>query len=428
MPESPDAPPSPPQPLVPDPGIFRNRDFALYWLARLAITLGVMAEAVTIGWQVYAVARGDHSVRESAFLVGMVGLVQFVPYFCLTLIAGQFADRFERKRIILICLAVEAVLDLGLTGLPAHGHSPLIAIFAIAAAFGAVRAFISPAFSAMTPMLVERSILPRAIAWSSLSWQTGAIIGPVLAGALVAIHPSVAYASAAALFCVSALCVLLIRTDTTPARQSGSALAMIREGLVYVWSNRIVFGAISLDLAAVLLGGATALLPVFARDVLHVGAGGFGILRAGPAIGAASVAFFLTQKPIHRRAGLWMLGGVGLFGIATLGFALSRYLWLSVVFLALLGAGDAISVYVRQTLVQIVTPDHMRGRVSAVSGVFIGASNELGEFETGVVARILGPIGAAVFGGVGSLIVVGAWAGLFPTLRKSDHLIPPDRR
>ena len=426
MPESPAVPP--PAPLVPDPGIFRNRDFALTWAARLAMTLGVMAEAVTIGWQVYAVSRVDHSVRESALAVGMVGLVQFVPYFCLTLLAGQIADRFERKRIIVICLAAQVVLDLALVALALNAHSPLIAIFAVAAGFGVVRAFASPAFSAMMPMLVERAVLPRAVAWSSLSWQTGSIIGPVIAGALVAIHPSVAYGAAALLYGAAALLVLMIRKDTTPQHNPSSAIAMIREGLVYVWQNRIVFGAISLDLAAVLLGGATALLPVFARDVLHVGASGFGILRAGPAIGAASVAFVLTQKPIHRRAGLWMLGGVALFGTATLGFALSRYLWLSVVFLALLGAGDAISVYVRQTLVQIVTPDHMRGRVSAVSGVFIGASNELGEFETGVVARFLGPVGAAIFGGVGSLIVVGAWAGLFPTLRKADHLIPPDRR
>ena len=426
MSESPAA--APPPPLVPDPGIFRNRDFALTWAARLAMTLGVMAEAVTIGWQVYAVSRVDHPVRESAFLVGMVGLVQFIPYFCLTLIAGQVADRFERKRIIMICLMSQVVLDLALVGLALHAHSPLIAIFGVAAGFGVVRAFASPAFSAMMPMLVERAVLPRAVAWSSLSWQTGSIIGPVIAGALVAIHPSVAYGAAALLYGVAAILVFMIRKNTTPQRQTGSAVAMIREGLVYVWSNRIVFGAISLDLAAVLLGGATALLPVFARDVLHVGASGFGILRAGPAIGAASVAIILTQKPIHRRAGLWMLGGVALFGIATLGFALSRYIWLSVIFLALLGAGDAISVYVRQTLVQIVTPDHMRGRVSAVSGVFIGASNELGEFETGVVARFIGPIGAAVFGGVGSLVVVGAWAKLFPTLRKADHLIPPDRR
>ncbi len=415
-------------PLVPDPRIFRNRDFALYWTSRFAMTLAAMAEAVTIGWQVYAVARVDHSVPHSAFLVGMVGLVQFVPYFALTLFAGQVADRYERKRIILICLAVQLLCDLALVALALQPHSPLIAVFAVAAAFGGVRAFSSPAFSAMTPMLVDRSVLPRAIAWSSLSWQTGSIIGPVIAGALVAIHPAAAYAAAAGLYAIAALAVALIRTNTTPERQSGSALAMIREGLAYVWTNRIVFGAISLDLAAVLLGGATALLPVFARDILHVGASGFGILRAGPAIGAAIVAVWLAQKPIHRRAGLWMLGGVALFGVATLGFALSRYLWLSVVMLALLGAGDMVSVYVRQSLVQIVTPDHMRGRVSAVSGVFIGASNELGEFETGIVARLLGPIGAAIFGGVGSLVVVGLWARLFPTLRKADHLIPPDRR
>ena len=279
----PDSPPDPsPPPLVPDPGIFRNRDFALYWVSRLALTLGVMTEAVTLGWQVYAVARLDHSVRESAFYVGMVGLAQFLPYFALTLFAGQIADRIERKRIILICLSVQVVLDIALTVLALNPHAPLTAIFVVAAAFGVVRAFASPAFSAMTPMLVERRQLPKAIAWSSLSWQTGAVMGPVIAGALVAIHPAVAYGTAGVLYAVAAITVSLIRKDTTPAPTSAKALAMIREGLVYVWTNRIVFGAMSLDLAAVLLGGATALLPVFARDVLHVGASGFGLLRAVP--------------------------------------------------------------------------------------------------------------------------------------------------
>ena len=216
-----------------------------------------------------------------------------------------------------------------------------------------------------------------------------------------------------------------IRASTQPQRQGGGRVAMVREGLDYVWANKIVLGAISLDLVAVLLGGATALLPVYARDILHVGAGGFGVLRSGPAIGACVCAFVLGRRPLTRRAGLWMFGAVALFGLATIVFALSRVMALSVLALAVLGGADMISVFVRQTLVQITTPDAMRGRVAAVSNVFIGASNELGEFESGVVARLLGPVGAALFGGVGSVIATALWAKLFPTLRKADQLLAP---
>jgi len=256
-----------------------------------------------------------------------------------------------------------------------------------------------------------------------LAWQSGSVVGPTLAGALVAVSPAAAYTAAAVLYLMAAVSTGLIRANTKPEYQGGKRLALIKEGIAYVWSNKVVFGAISLDLFAVLLGGATALLPVFARDVLHVGSGGFGILRAGPALGASIMAFGLSRHPIRRHAGWWMLGGVAAFGVATLVFAVSKLMVVSVIALAVLGAGDMLSVYVRQTLVQIATPDIMRGRVSAIASVFVGASNELGEFETGVMARWLGPIGAALFGGIGSLIVVGAWAGLFPTLRKADQLV-----
>jgi hypothetical protein len=214
----------------------------------------------------------------------------------------------------------------------------------------------------------------------------------------------------------------MIRTNAKPPLKQGSRWQLMKEGLAYVWRQKIVFGAISLDLFAVLLGGATALLPVFARDVLHVGPEGFGILRAGPAIGATAIALLLAAHPIRRKAGLFMFGGVAVFGVATVVFGVSKSMWLSVAALAVLGGADMLSVYVRQTLVQLVTPDHMRGRVAAVSSVFVGASNELGEFESGVVARLLGPIGAAVFGGVGAIIVTGLWARLFPDLRRADRL------
>jgi len=271
-------------------------------------------------------------------------------------------------------------------------------------------------------MLVPRALLPRAIAWNSLAWQSASIIGPALGGVLCAASPAISYSVSMGLYVLAAGALVMIRGETRPAVQPGSRWALVKEGLSYVWSNRIVFGAISLDLFAVLLGGATALLPVYARDVLKVGAQGFGVLRAGTAVGAGGVAILLAIRPIHRKAGLFMFSGVAVFGAATVVFALSRSLALSVLALAVLGGADMLSVYVRQTLVQIVTPDPMRGRVAAVSTLFIGASNELGEFESGVAARLLGPIGAALFGGIGAIVVTGAWAKLFPALRKADRL------
>jgi MFS family permease len=303
-----------------------------------------------------------------------------------------------------------------------RGVASVTLLLIVAAAFGAARAFFAPANTAMGPMLVPRILLPRAIAWNSLAWQTASIAGPAAGGLLVALSPTHAYVATLLLYLLSALSVALIHKPTQPQVQPGSRWALMKEGLVYVWRQKIVFGAISLDLFAVLLGGATALLPVFARDILQVGAQGFGILRAGPAIGATVVALWLAAHPIRHKAGVVMFAGVAMFGVATCVFALSRSLWLSVVALALLGGADMLSVYIRQTLTQLITPDPMRGRVAAVSSVFIGASNELGEFESGVVARFLGPVGAALFGGVGALIITGLWARLFPALRKADRL------
>ncbi len=413
-------------PAAPSPSIFRNRAFACFWASRGLSTLAVQAESVTIGWQVYEVARASRSVEQGALLVGMVGLAQFAPLFLLSFVAGAAADRQDRRAIMLVCLAAEIVCVLALAGLALHPRPALWPIFCVAALFGATRAFLSPASSAMAPMLVAREQLPRAIAWSSLGWQGGAVIGPWIGGVLCAVSPAAAYGGSAVLYSAAAIAMLAVRADTRPAAQTASRLALIREGIVYVWTNKIVLGAISLDLFAVLLGGATALLPVFARDVLKIGPHGFGLLRSGPAIGAGLMALTLSRRPIQRHAGLWMFCGVAVFGVATLVFALSKLVIVSVVALAVLGAADMISVYVRQSLVQIVTPDAMRGRVSAVSSLFIGASNELGEFETGVVARVLGPVGAAVFGGVGSLVVTGAWSRMFPSLRRAGLRIRVD--
>ena len=407
-----------PEPLNP----FRHRDFGLFWGARFTAILGAQAQAVTLGWQVYAIARETRSVPEAAFLVGMIGLAQFLPLFLLTLPAGEVADRRDRKTVMALALLVEALCAAALAANALLDRPSLEAIFAVAVAFGAARAFIMPTSTSLGPMLVPRALLPRAIAFNSLAFQTASIMGPALGGLLVAGSSALSYGVSVGLYGVGAVLLLLIRSNTRPERQPGSKLALIREGLSYVWRQKIVFGAISLDLAAVLLGGATALLPVFARDVLHAGPDVFGMLRAAPAVGAALVAVVLARRPIQRFAGSWMFGAVAVFGLATLLFALSRQVWLSVLALSVLGAADMVSVFIRQTLIQIVTPDPMRGRVAAVSTLFIGASNELGEFESGIAARFLGPVGAAIFGGAGALAVTGLWAWMFPDLRRADKL------
>lgn len=399
-----------------------RRDYMMFWTSRITATLGVQIQSVALGWQMYAVARETMSVAQSAFYVGMIGLAAFIPVFLLALPAGETADRHDRRKVLLFCYTAEISTAVVLAAAAIFDFASIPLLLALSAAFGASRAFMGPASTAMGPMLVPRNLLPRAIAWNSLAWQSGSIIGPALGGVLLTHSVGLSYSTTVVLYLVAALCVLTIRTNTRPVVQPGSRWALMKEGLSYVWTNKIVFGAISLDLFAVLLGGATALLPVFARDVLHVGPDGFGLLRAGPAIGATAVALLLASSPIRRHAGLIMFAGVAVFGLATIGFGLSRWLPLSVAMLAILGGADMLSVYVRQTLVQIVTPDQMRGRVAAVSSLFIGASNELGEFESGVVARFLGPVGAAVFGGVGALIVTGLWAKLFPALRKADRL------
>ncbi len=362
--------------------LLRERDFLLFWVARFVSTLGVQIQSVALGWQVYAIARLTHSVGESAFMVSMIGLAQFAPLFLLTLIAGETADRRTRKLIVATTLCLDAISAAVLMILALTGSHQLWPIFAISVLFGASRAFLSPASSAMGPMLAPRPLLPRAIAWNSLSWQSGSIIGPALGGLLLAHSPALAFGVSLALYLTAALLALSIAKNTKPEAQPGSRVELIKEGLAYVWNNKIVFGSISLDLFAVILGGATALLPVFAKDVLHIGPGGFGLLRAAPAIGASLVGVYLASQPIRRHAGRIMFAGVAVFGLATVVFGLSKLVWLSVAALAVLGGADMLSVYVRQTLVQIVTPDAMRGRVAAVSGVFISASNELGEVES----------------------------------------------
>jgi MFS family permease len=403
---------------------FRVPAFNLFWVCRITAVLASQIQATAIGWQVYNAAlklnHGD--VKVAAFSLGLVGLAQFLPMVILTLPAGEIADRRDRKLIVALCLAADAVCAGFLVVMAFQHEVRLWPFFVVAVAFGASRAFIAPASGAVLPMLTPREILPRAIVLNSVAFQCGTIAGPALGGVLFVLGARYAYGAALALFLIGMGTALLIRVNTKPVAQPGSRWALIREGLGYVWRTKVVFGAISLDLVAVLLGGATALMPAFAANVLHVGPQGFGLLRAAPAVGAVVMALYLSIVQIHRRGGMWMFIAVAVFGVATIVFGLSKIFWVTIVALIVLGAADMVSVNVRQTLIQIVTPDHMRGRVSAVSMLFISASNELGEFETGVVARFLGPIGAAVAGGVGSLMATGLWAWWFPALRKADRL------
>jgi len=412
-----------PDPVPSARALLKERDYLAYWASRWTGSFAAQIQSVAMGWQMYGLGRAaGRSIQESAFLVGMLGAASFLPVFLLALTAGETADRHDRKKVLLFCFAGEIATVLILAVATWQGWASIGLLLAVGFLFGVARAFFAPASTALGPMLVPRALLPRAIAWNSLAWQTASIIGPAAGGLLIRGATANAYFTTFGLYLVSAAAVLMVRKNAQPVVNPGSRWALMKEGLAYVWREKIVFGAISLDLFAVLLGGVTSLLPSFARDILHIGAEGFGILRAAPAVGATAVALTLAARPIHSKAGAFMLWGVAIYGLATCVFAESRLLWLSVGALAVLGGADMLSVYVRQTLIQLVTPDPMRGRVAAVSSVFIGASNELGEFESGVVARFLGPVGAALFGGVGALVVTGAWAALFPALRKADRL------
>jgi len=417
-----EAAPPPRPPEEDDRHPLRIPDFRAFWLSRVCGVLGTSAQSAAIAWQVYDLARQKESIAQSALYIGLVGLCSFLTLFAFTIPAGIVADRYDRKRIISIVLMLQLVLSVCFVLYSLLPHPPIWGLFALSAVLGAFRAFSAPASSAMGPMLVPKVVLPRSIAVNSMAMQMGQIVGPALGGVLVGFSPRFAYGWCAVLCLIAAGLVLTIKTPTAPEARPAPKMEMLKEGFAYIWSNKVVLGAISLDLFAVLLGGATALMPIFVKDILHAGPQMFGLLRASPALGAIAMSFTLSTWPIRRHAGPWMFGGVAVFGVATIVFGLSTIVWLSIAAMIVLGAADMISVYVRGTLIQIVTPGHMRGRVSSVSYLFIGASNELGEFETGVVARFLGPIGAAIFGGVGSLIVTGLWIKLFPALFKANRL------
>jgi MFS family permease len=404
---------------IPPPFLIPN--FRAFWAARFMGTIASMMLVIVIGWQVYDIARQTMSPRDAAFLLGMVGLVQFLPLFSLTLVVGVIADRVDRRYIARAAVTLNLLCAVVLATLVLRDAVTIKALFVIAFVFGIARAFAGPSISALAPTLVPREILPSAIALNSISWQAGAITGPPLGAFLYAANPAAPYIAAAVLFAATVIALFLITPVPRPAPATVSPWRSLVEGLGYVRNNRIVLGAISLDLFAVMLGGATAMLPVYARDVLHVGVEGLGPLRAAPAVGAAVTALVLAFRPLARNVGPVMFLCVGLFGIATIVFGLSTNMRVSLAALVVLGAADMISMYVRGSLIQLHTPDAMRGRVSSVSMLFVSASNELGEFESGVTAAWFGPVESVVFGGVAAIAVTGIWAWGFPELRKADR-------
>ena len=408
------------------PSPFAFRDFRFYWGARLASTLAQNAMVVVIGWQVYDIARRTMDTKAAALQLGLVGVVQFVPLLVLTLVVGWTADRVDRRWIARCAVLLELGCAVALGLLAWNEATTLHALFAIAALLGVARAFASPALSALAPNLVPAEVLPTAIATGSIAWQTGAVLGPAAGGYLYAQNHWLPYAAAAAMFGVVFIALMLIGPIArTALDRAANPWRQMIDGLRYVRRNRIVLGAISLDLFAVLLGGATAMLPIFARDILQVGAEGLGHLRAAPAFGSALTAIFFTFRPLRNDVGIKMLGAVGVFGTATVVFGFSRWMPLSLLCLTLLGSADMISVYVRQSLIQLYTPDDMRGCVGAVSTLFISGSNELGEAESGFLAALIGPIAAVVAGGVGAVFVTLLWARWFPELKNARTFQPP---
>ena len=413
--------------FLPEP--LRIPAFRYFWVARLSSTIAQMAMVIVIGWQVYDIARHTMGVNAAALRLGIIGLVQFVPLFLLTLVTGWTADRVDRRWIGRAAVALELGCAAALAWFAWNHTTTLAILYVIAALLGVARAFAGPALGALAPNLVPREILPRAIALSSIAWQSGAIAGPALGGYLYAIAPFAPYAASTLLFAVGLASLFAIGPIARTKLDRGpNPWAQMVEGLRYVRHNRLVLGAISLDLFAVLLGGATAMLPAFARDVLHSGPEGLGHLRAAPALGATLTAAFFSFRPLKHNVGVKMLTAVGVFGAATIVFGISRSMPLSLLCLALLGSADMFSVYVRQSLIQLYTPDAMRGRVGAVSSLFISASNELGEAESGFIGALIGPVPAVIAGGIGAILVVGIWSWWFPELRLAKSFDAPDLR
>ena len=420
------APPSPPSSMSSsasaDTGslLRHHTPFKLFWGASVASTIALQMQIVAVGWQVY-------QLTHSAFDLGLVGLVQFIPSLFLVFVVGHVADRYDRRNVARISALVEALAAAALALGSIEGWLNREIIFAVVFVIGAGRAFSKPTMSALLPSLMPPALLPRAVAGSASATQFAIIIGPAVGGFLYVAGPVVVYASSCVLFALCSLLLTLIKRPAAlpenPGRSPGASLSSVFAGLAFIRSKPAIMGAISLDMFAVLLGGATALLPVYAQDILHTDSSGLGLLRSAPAVGALAVALLLARRPLRGRVGRTMFIAVGVFGLATIVFGLSRSFALSLVALAVLGASDMISVVVRSSFVQLETPDAMRGRVSAVNSVFIGTSNQLGEFESGLTAAWFGAVPAVMIGGIGTLLIVLLWIRLFPALYRVDRLV-----
>ncbi|MBP2310588.1 MFS transporter [Azospirillum melinis] len=395
---------------------FRHRAFALFWSARVCSMLAIQMQVVAVGWQVYAMT-GD------PLDLGLVGLFQFLPSLALVLVAGHVVDNNDRKTVLFGALSVEMIAVAALFLLTMAGALSPHAIFAVVALIGLAKSFEGPANQAILSATVPVEDLPNAVAWQSSGVQVAQISGPALGGLLYIAGPAAVYGVSTAMLLLSVLLIAACRPRPVTMTRRAMSLTSMLAGAAFIRSRPEILGAISLDLFAVLLGGATALLPIYARDVLHVGPWGLGLLRSAPALGALAMAMVITRWGVKRHAGRWMLIAVAGFGVATIAFGLSADPVLSFIALLAVGATDQVSMFVRQTLVQLSTPDEMRGRVGAVTSLFIGASNQLGEFESGSVAAMIGAVPAVVLGGVGAVGLAGLWAAMFPALRRVDRLL-----
>lgn len=409
----------PASPRLASLAVLRHAQFARFAICRFLTTLSWQMLAVAVGWHVYA-------LTHDPLALGLVGLSEFLPFLLLVMVGGHVADHADRRDVLVIAWSIEALCIGVLLWLTLAGGQAVWPIYLVIVAFGSTRAFYAPAMQALTPTLVPREEFPHAVALNSTLFQTASISGPAIGGALYLLGPSVVFGVCLGLFVVTVLLTMSLGSHRAAPRDVADAPAAdghaLLEGLRYVLHQRVVLGVISLDLFAVLFGGATALLPIYAAEVLHIGPVGLGVLRSAPSVGALVAAGVMALRPINRHAGAWMFGGVALFGISTLVFGVSRSVPLSVAALLLLGCGDMVSVYVRGILVQLNTPDAIRGRVSAINSMFIGGSNELGEFESGATARWFGAVRAVLLGGALTLAVVAGWMGLFPELRRLDRL------
>jgi MFS family permease len=396
---------------------FRYPSFVLFQTARFCIVLATEMQSVAVGWQVYEITKRPLDL-------GLVGLAQFLPGILLFLVSGHVADRHDRRKLIVVCY-VGFALCCGLLLLTAvRDVRPVAYIFAVLVLLGVVRSFTGPVSRALLPQLVPEEHFPSAVAWASTIFQGAAILGPALGGLIYAFFrgPSAVYVLAVLMAIAAIICTLQINTQAKPRPREPINLTTVSAGLRYIWREKLILGSISLDLFAVFLGGAVALLPIYAREILLTGPWGLGLLRTAPGIGAAAMALFLAHRPIRRKVGLIMLWCVAGFGFFTILFGLSHSLILSLIALVFVGATDMVSVIVRGVLIQVATPDEMRGRVNAVDMVFIGASNEFGEFESGLTAQWFGTVPAVVIGGIGTLVVTAIWAWRFPELRKVEQI------